>query len=360
MCKVSIIIPMYNAEKYVRKCIENIINQTIGFEEIEVIIIDDCSNDNSIKIAKEYEEKYKNIKVIKTDKNTGIAGRARNIGMQDAKGKYLMFSDADDFFELNACEILYNFAEDKSADFVTANYQNTDEDGTPWSAPIFDKNKYGIFKLDSKDYINSFFVLNSSVCNKIFKREFVEKYNIKFLEGVPAEDAYFSYSAMMHTDNIYYNNNVVYNYRNRSKSETLSVSWNCSKDYFEKINESYKKIYQLFKENERMDYYKFFYAKNMTYMLYKFIDSQSINYDERIEILSEMRWFYKLSLELNVPACQESLSVIINKIIAGEYKDTIDICKVIADIRSYLPKEIREKMSKPTMDFYKKMLKTMN
>lgn len=359
MCKVSVIVPMYNAERYLRKCIENVINQTIGFENIELIIVDDCSSDKSLSIAQEYEKTYTNIKVIQSEKNTGVAGHARNLGIKKASGKYLMFSDADDFFELDACELLYDFAEENKADFVTANYQNTDEDGTPWDEPVFDKKKYETFKLDSKDYINSFFVLNSSVCNKIFNREFVLKNELKFLEGVPAEDAFFSYSAMMHTEKIFYNNNIIYNYRNRSKSEVLSVSWNCSKDYFDKINKSYKEIYKLFKENNRMDYYKFFYAKNMTYMLYKFIDSKSINNDERIEILAEMRWFYKLSIELNVPACQESLSVVINKIISGEYKDTIDICRVIADIRNYMPKEIREQMSKPTLEFYKNMIKNI-
>lgn len=354
--KVSVIVPMYNAEKYVKACFDSVANQTIGFENIELIIVDDHSTDNSKNIALDFAKNYDNVKVLQTEKNTGIAGHARNIGVENATGKYLMFSDADDFYDLTACETLYNFMEEKNADFVTANYANADEDGTPWEKPIFDVNKYGTFKLDSKDFINSFFVLNSSVCNKIFRREFVEKHQLKFLEGVPAEDAFFSYSAMMHTDNIYYNKTVMYYYRVRNKSGTLSVSWNCSKSYFDRINSAYQEIYRIFRENDRMDYYRFFYAKSLTYMLYKFIDSKSIEYDDRIEVLSNMRWFYKLSPELQVPACQKSLELIINKIIDGEYKDTIDICNVIADIRSYMPKEVRENMSKPTFEFYQELL----
>ena len=356
MYKISIVVPMYNAEKYVEQCIVSIINQTIGFENIELIVVDDWSTDNSVEMVKKFTTENENIILLRTKQNTGVAGNARNVGVQRATGKYLMFSDADDFLKEDACEILYNFAEEKNADFVTGNYQNADEDGTPWENPIFNKQKYKTFKLDSKDYINSFFVLNSSVCNKIFNREFVKRNNLKFLVGVPAEDAFFTYSAMLHSNNIYYNDNVVHYYRNRSKSDTLSVSWDCSKSYFDKINMSYKEIYNLFNSNQRMDYYKFFFAKNMTYMLYKFIDSKSLNYDEKIEILSEMRWFYKLSQELNVPACQKSLGMLINKIIIGEYKDAIDVCSVIADIRTYMPKEIREQMSKPTFEFYKELL----
>ena len=356
MCKITVIVPMYNAEKYFKDCFESIKNQTIGFENIELIIVDDNSTDNSFNIAKELAKDYENVKILQTEKNTGIAGHARNIGVENATGKYLMFSDADDFYDVNACKTLYDFMEEKNADFVTANYSNTDENGTPWEKPIFDLQKYDTFKLNKSDFINSFFVLNSSVCNKIFRTDFVKRFDLKFLEGVPAEDAYFSYSAMMHTDNIYYNKSVMYYYRVRNRSGALSVSWNCSKSYFDRINSAYKEIYRIFSENDRMDYYRFFYAKSLTYMLYKFIDSKSIEYDDRIEVLANMRWFYKLSPELKVPACQKSLELVINKIIGGEYKDVIDICNVIADIRSYMPKEVRENMSKPTRKFYEELM----
>ena len=94
----------------------------------------------------------------------------------------------------------------------------------------------------------------------------------------------------------------------------------------------------------------------MTYMLYKFIDSRLLSEEEKIEVLTKMRWFYKLSKELNVPACQSSLDLIINKIIAGDYKDVIDICSVIAEIRTFMPKEIKEKMSKPQPEMYLEMI----
>ena len=94
----------------------------------------------------------------------------------------------------------------------------------------------------------------------------------------------------------------------------------------------------------------------MTYMLYKFIDSQLLTEEEKIEVMSDMRWFYKLSKELNVPACQESLGLIIDKIIEGDYKDVIDICKVIAEVRTFMPDEIKQKMSKPQAEMYIKMM----
>ena len=128
MYKISIVVPMYNAEKYVEQCIVSIINQTIGFENIELIVVDDWSTDNSVEMVKKFTTENENIILLRTKQNTGVAGNARNVGVQRATGKYLMFSDADDFLKEDACEILYNFAEEKNADFVTGNYQNADED----------------------------------------------------------------------------------------------------------------------------------------------------------------------------------------------------------------------------------------
>ena len=95
----------------------------------------------------------------------------------------------------------------------------------------------------------------------------------------------------------------------------------------------------------------------MTYLLYRFVDSTLLTDDERIDILGEMRWFYKLSKSLKVPAVQKSLGTLLDKIVGGEYKDVIDICNIIAEIRTYMPREMKQKMSKPYNEMYEEMLK---
>ena len=111
---------MYNVEKYLEECIKSVIRQTIGFENIELIIVDDCSTDKSFEIAQRYSQKYENCIAIHLDQKSGSAGKPRNEGMKVAKGKYLMFSDPDDFFNLSAFEKMYNAIEEKKADFVIA------------------------------------------------------------------------------------------------------------------------------------------------------------------------------------------------------------------------------------------------
>ena len=355
MYKITLIIPVYNAGKYLRDLLESIIHQTMSFQEIEVIMVDDLSTDNSREIMDEYTAKYNNFISVKLPQNNKIAGTARNKGMELAHGEYLMFADADDFLPNTACQTMYNAITSKKADFIIGNYINTDEDGTIWPNPIFNIEKYTDFQLDIKYYTKSFFVLNGSACNKIFKKSFVQQHNIKFLEKVPAEDAYFVTSCFMEAKKVYYIKDVMYCYRQRNMSGEKSVSFYCSADYFNRINKAYRAIYENFKAHNQIRFYRYMYAKNMSYMLYKFIDSTLMSDAEREEVLQKMHWFYELSVTLKVPAAQKAQQMIIEKILEQDYKEAINYCKIIADIRSYIPKEVRENMSRPDATMYQKI-----
>ena len=363
MFKVSIIIPIYNAEKYLKNLLESIKEQTIGFKNIQVIMVNDCSTDNSQKIINEYVKENINMSSIELETNNGVAGKARNLGLKQAEGKYIMFADADDFLMKNSVEILYNEIENKKADFIVANYINADEDGKVWEKPIFNKEKYKNMEMKITDYNKSFFLLNGSSCNKIYNKKFIEKNSIKFLEGVPAEDAYFVNSCFIKAEKVYYISDVVYCYRQRNKktkkTET-SVSFSRNRKYFSGINTAYRKIYELFRDNNKIGFYRYTYAKNMSYLLYKFIDSNMINDKERKEILKEMKWFYELSNSLKVEACQKAQQMIVHKIEKEDYEEAINYCKIIQDIRRYVPEEVREDMSRPDANMYRRIAKYDN
>lgn len=102
--KISIIIPVYNVEKYLRKCLDSCINQTL--KDIEIICVDDCSTDDSYKILEEYQQKDRRIKVLRQEKNNR-QGVARNKGLEIATGEYIWFVDSDDYIDTKACQILY-------------------------------------------------------------------------------------------------------------------------------------------------------------------------------------------------------------------------------------------------------------
>lgn len=141
MDKVTVIIPIYNVEKYLKEAIESTINQT--HSNIEIILVDDGSTDNSGIICDEFAKKDTRIKVI--HKTNGGLSDARNAGLDATTGKYIMFLDSDDFLELDAVENMYKEITEKDADYVIGNYINADEDGQKWNKVIFDTKKYKPF-----------------------------------------------------------------------------------------------------------------------------------------------------------------------------------------------------------------------
>ena len=348
MEKITIIVPVYNVEKYLKTAIDSAINQT--YKNIEIILVDDGSTDSSGKICDEYGKKDDRIIVVHQE-NKGLSG-ARNTGLDIAKGKYIMFLDSDDTFEKDACENLYNEIEKTNADFVIGNYINTKEDGSKFKKPAFSLEKYKNFKLSINDYNDSFYIMNSGVWNKIFRKSYLDKLKIRFVDRALAEDAIFTTYCFIKSENVYYIPNIVYNYRLR---EADSISSSCSKDYFLKINKSYKLIYNNFKENNQLEYYRYFYAKSMNYILYKFIDSDKLTLSEKIDVLDNMKWFYMLSNDLKIPTIIKSVRYIIEAITNNDYGQALKYCDILNQVRKILPSEIKEKMSKPNAETYKQI-----
>ena len=348
MSKVTIIVPVYNVEKYLRDSIESAINQT--YKDIEILLIDDGSKDSSGKICDEYALKDNRIKVIHQN-NAGLSG-ARNTGLKNATGEYIMFLDSDDTFELQACEKLVEYIDETNADYVIGNYSNMSEEGEVWKNPIFDKEKYTKFKLSINDYDKSFYIMNSGVWNKIFRKSFLDELGILFEDRLPAEDAIFTTYCFIKSKNVYYLPELVYDYRLRDAD---SISTSCSLGYFMGINKAYKIIYNNFKNNNQLEYYRYFYAKSVNYMLFRFVDSEKLIDEERIKVLDEMKWFYTLGSTLRIPTVIKSVRYILESIENRDYEQTLKYCEILRQIRKMMPKELKEKMSKPNAETYKEI-----
>jgi len=349
MDKISIIIPVYNVEKFLRQAVESVLKQT--YSNLQIILVDDGSTDNSGAICDELEKSDDRILVI--HKPNGGLSDARNAGLEKVTGKYVMFLDSDDFYELDAVQVMYKEIEEKNADYVIGNYINADPDGTKWEKVIFDKNIYDNFKLSITDYNKSFFVMNSSVCNKIFRKSFIDRLNLKFVVGLPAEDAIFTTYCFVNTDKVYYSKEIVYNYRQAYNASTIST--NCTKKYFDGINIAYKHIYNNFKNTNNLGFYRYFYAKNVSYILCKLIDTDLIDDNEKISIFEELKWFFDLKDILKASFVDERFDEIVNCIKNNEYEKALQKIKETKEYRKTLSKEEKDKMTKPSKEMYNKM-----
>ena len=186
MTDISIIVPIYNAEKYLNKCIKSLINQTK--EELEFILVNDGSTDSSEEIIKTYKDKR--IKYFK-NKNQGI-GKTRNFGIEKATGKYIMFLDSDDYLREDACQILYEKAETEKLDLVICDFYRVEEENDFQEKIIIPEFKNTTLKENK----NLLLDVNLAPWNKLYKASLLKKNKIKFVEDLKYEDAPFVVEAM--------------------------------------------------------------------------------------------------------------------------------------------------------------------
>ncbi len=221
--KISIIIPVYNASKYLSECLDSILNQTL--KDFEIICVDDGSSDNSPVILEEYSKKDKRIRVF--HQKNQYAGVARNNGLKHAKGEYVLFLDSDDFFENTLCEKCYERAKETNADIVVYNSRIYDDPNDQFIDSSFVTMKASSFPpvFNVRDIPNRIYNFASTgPCNKFYKRSFLVSSGIEFSNLQNAEDVYFTMMTFTLADRICLLDDVLYNYRVGLSSNLQSLS----------------------------------------------------------------------------------------------------------------------------------------
>ena len=199
--KISVIVSVYNTEKYIEKCLDSLLNQT--YSNIEIVVINDCSTDGSLKILKKYAKKYDNMILIENKENKGLS-YSRNVGLEKATGEYIGYIDSDDYVDSTYYEQMMKAIKKEKSEIAIADMKIVYEDG---SFPDYvSKGCNG--EVNTLNIIKN--GLAASACNKLFKREIIEKY--KFSEGKLNEDLAVILPSIVAAKKISYveNNNYYY------------------------------------------------------------------------------------------------------------------------------------------------------
>ncbi len=229
MNSFSIIVPVYNVEKYLNKCLESLVNQT--YKDYEIIIVNDGSTDKSQNIINNYKEKYSKIVKSYKKKNGGLSS-ARNYGLKKATKDYILFVDSDDYIEKNTLEIL-NKNILNNEDIIIFNYNAIYENHI---------DKIDTFISNIKDLKKRYIISKPSACNKLFKKDFILNNNIKFIEGIYYEDLATIPSLIKYTNNIKFISDYLYNYVVRNESILNKKTYNKKMDDIFYACENNKKI----------------------------------------------------------------------------------------------------------------------
>lgn len=246
--KVSVIIPVYNVEQYLRQCLDSVINQT--FKDIEIIIVNDCSPDNSLEIIREYQQKDNRIVLVDLKQNVGL-GFARNEGMKVATCKYITFVDSDDWVTKDYVEVLYNTIEKYQYDVVSPDFYQYDDITQKFFKSRHPKNFYNV-EISTTD-IKQNLLCNENIhyARKIYKLQFLKEKNIWFKIN-KFEDTLFVWEIILRTNKFMFIDNKIYYYRINRKGSIMATK---SSEFLNNMNLFYNLKLLIYKNN---DYKKHF------------------------------------------------------------------------------------------------------
>lgn len=306
---VSVIVPVYNVEKYLAECLDSILSQE--FDSMEIICVEDGSSDNSLKILEFFSQKYTQIKVIKHNKNRGLAA-ARNTGLKCATGKYVLFVDSDDLLARNALNVLYKEAEHKNVDVVYFDIMkfydsilNCEEiSKTIWNSfdGIYKGREFFCMTMKNDEY-------RCEACRQFIRREFLLEHKICFLDSILHEDILFSFCTLMEVQKVSVLRAKLYYYRQRENSITKTKNIKRAQSLFVILGEIfiYWKTHK-FTEEESFYIGKRWESLYRTYKLYLAYGDNSMELEcgdkvdkEIYKIInsSEKKWLKIADLPLN-------------------------------------------------------------
>ncbi|WP_409200107.1 glycosyltransferase family 2 protein [Methanobrevibacter sp. DSM 116169] len=216
---ISVIIPVYNTEKYLRQCLDSVVNQTLGIENIEVIIVNDCTTDNSMEIVYEYADKYDSFKIIELEENQGL-GNARNVGLKEVSSDFINFLDSDDYISDDTYENSLKKIKDNDCDLLVYNSQFFSNDSKNIPLDLHQLNiKEDKIINNLKEFPQLIFLV--SAWNKIFTKKLA-----KFLDFPSGyyEDNIAILNTILNSNKIYLNSEVKYYYRRSGDDSSISTS----------------------------------------------------------------------------------------------------------------------------------------
>lgn len=258
MKKISIIVPVFNAENYIRECLNSLVNQTLA--EIEVVVINDASTDGSSDILSEYAYVYPNkLRILTLEKNSR-QGTARNLGIRESNGEYIMFVDSDDILDINACEQMYRKADESNSDIVFCDYETFDNTNKSIYCQHVHREYLGTMTIAKKKAL-----LTTSVVPwaKIIRHQLITDNCIFFPEKVFYEDlatTYLFYLYASKTDKV---EKAFYKYRMTSQSTTTQRNQKRHYQYIDMANLLLDRIRKIDSQNIYLDEMEFFAFEQM-------------------------------------------------------------------------------------------------
>lgn len=300
--KVSVVVPVYNVEKFINSCIDSLLSQT--HQHFEIIVVDDCSSDSSISLVEAYESDK--IKIYSHDSNKGLSA-SRNTGLKYCTGDYLLFLDADDYLTPNALEKCVSVAEEYGSDVISFNSRHIDEQGKTWPVTWMEKyNNADLYNIGINNYPK--LVWDVAAWNKLIRLDLYRELQLSFDEEQKwFEDHLFSLQLYSKTDKVTILHDVLHYYLRRSGTDNQSIT---QKKSFQVCHYRLRMMESvvIFLENSG-NYQLIPYFYELVFDFYKPVLREALEYAEIGEDFSEISERFKSMIEKNSSTRLKSYSL---------------------------------------------------
>jgi glycosyltransferase involved in cell wall biosynthesis len=289
---ISVIIPVYNGADRISGAFRSVRDQTIGFDRLEVILVDDASTDGSGAMIDDIAMKHDNVVALHTGMNSGYAGRPRNVGMERATADYLMFLDQDDAYDPDACKLLYEAVTESGGDVVSGYYSRYDHDGRCMDEVAPTYRTFSAFSISTIDDRPEALRTHTGFWAKIYRKQLLEENHIRFIEDSPVEDMVFFAEVALHMSGYQYIEHPIVRYVVRNDGSDRSLSFDVNEGMMRAVGRGYDALYRVFAKRDRENYLKYILNGKANYYTKILLRGDYSNEDEALRCIRGLHGVY--------------------------------------------------------------------
>ena len=317
--KISVIVATYNSGDFLNEFLDSIMSQSLGFEDIEVIFVDDASTDTyTLELLHNFDEMYSNVLAVFLDENSGFPGTGRNRGLDLASGEYVIFADHDDSYVENAFEVMYDKIRDN--DVLISNFNQIFDDKAVKFKSLYKDTP--TVKVKDIDEDRNLLRIPAAIWTRLFRKEFLIENNIRFLEGMLCEDVYVATLGCLKANGIIYLNDFYsYNYKIRDVEGNKSTIHIRNRKYIEAMLNGYYEIAKMLENENKTGYGKEIFRQHLTSWLYTIVLSELDSSDKK-ELFAKSHDIFKMYYTQD-PYFKKRYNNLVNNILTKDFDEAV-------------------------------------
>jgi len=329
---ISIVLVVHDAERFLPAAFQSILDQSMDFRLLEVLVVDDGSSDRSADMVRGYARRYSNVRAFRFDEPSGGPARGRNLGLDRATAPYVMFLDGDDAYTPRACQILLEAVDPRGADLASGFYRHVCPDGC-FVPSLLEACFPEPVCVAGIEECPAMLAPAAAVWARIFRREFLFEKGIRFPEDVgPADDSVFVFEALLRARKIVQIRDLVYDFRTRGDQKDPSLGQRFPPSFFSEYATSRRAVMALFNRYTRLEYLGLCYRQDLGFTIGNLVRAGSGLRPHHASVFDSLRWFCALDRGRDLEELHPTKRAIAALIADGAYAEASELIDLAREL----------------------------